>query len=90
LSQILFSADSESFASIERFSINDGLPDTTIFSIGRDKSEFIWLGTPSGLARYDNHEFRKYSNTPDSVYPMPLGQSRQIFIDSKGRHWVGY
>ncbi|NQY65697.1 MAG: hypothetical protein HRT38_18765, partial [Alteromonadaceae bacterium] len=76
-------------SSVKRFSLRDGLPDTTIYSIVQDKTGFIWLGTPSGLVRYDGYEFRRYSNDVNSTYPLVFYGAGNIFIDSKDRLWIG-
>ena len=76
-------------SSIKRFSLKDGLPETNIFSMAQDETGFIWLGTPSGLVRYDGYEFRRYSNDANSQYPLVFSDAGQIFIDSKGRYWIG-
>ena len=77
------------YSSIKRFSASDGLPDLTIYSMAKDKNGFLWLGTPSGLVRYDGYEFRRYSKDVNSLYPLAMSGAGQIFIDSKERYWVG-
>jgi two-component sensor histidine kinase len=39
--------------SFERYSINDGLPDNTIYSIAEDREQKLWLGTNKGLCWFD-------------------------------------
>ncbi|NQY65874.1 MAG: hypothetical protein HRT38_19740, partial [Alteromonadaceae bacterium] len=76
------------YSSIKRFSVKDGLPDNTIYSMAQDKTGFLWLGTPSGLVRYDGHEFRRYSNDVNSTYPLVFYGAGELFIDSHNRFWL--
>ncbi len=64
---------------------NDGLSNNTVYAINEDTLGFIWIGTRSGLNRFDGHGFRMYDNTSGlrNVF------INTIFRDSKGRIWVG-
>jgi signal transduction histidine kinase/ligand-binding sensor domain-containing protein/DNA-binding response OmpR family regulator len=48
------SPDSLHFA---RYSIEHGLPDSTINGIAQDREGFLWVATPVGLVRYDGRRF---------------------------------
>jgi signal transduction histidine kinase/ligand-binding sensor domain-containing protein len=41
----------------------DGLGDMEVHSLLQDRTGFIWIGTASGLYRYDGRHFRGYSQT---------------------------
>ena len=64
---------------------SDGLSNNTVYAINEDTLGFIWVGTRSGLNRFDGHSFRVYDNTSGlrNVF------INTIFRDSKGRIWVG-
>ncbi|MFZ4521290.1 MAG: hybrid sensor histidine kinase/response regulator transcription factor [Bacteroidales bacterium] len=64
---------------------NDGLSNNTVYAINEDTLGFIWIGTRSGLNRFDGHSFRVYDNTSGlrNVF------INTIFKDSRGRIWVG-
>ena len=49
------------YASVEKISVSQGLPDTTVYSLAKDDYGFLWLGTPTGLARHDGYQFRVFS-----------------------------
>ncbi len=77
------------YATVKRFSVKDGLPDTTTFSMAQDDSGFLWLGTPTGLIRYNGYEFELYSNGPQSTVPLNTLDAGLVFIDSKKQIWIG-
>lgn len=77
------------FTSIERLSIAEGLPTTSVYSIFTDKTGFIWLGTPKGLVRYDGSRFHTFSAESTSDFSIPTTDTSNAFIDSKGRFWLG-
>lgn len=42
------------------YTIDNGLPQSSVTSIGFDKKGYCWLGTEAGLVRFDGHSFRIY------------------------------
>ena len=48
----------------KHYSTNDGLPDNRIRKIIKDKEGFMWLGTWSGLSRYDGNHFVNFKSYP--------------------------
>ena len=77
------------YSNIERFSVSHGLPDSTIYSIQKDKTGFIWLGTPKGLTRFDGDKFNVYSSKSHQGITLQRDGASNIFIDSKQQFWVG-
>lgn len=74
---------------VNRFTIKDGLPDSTIYTLQKDSDGFLWLGTPNGLARFDGHRFENFTNNPDQVLAIESENAGNILIDSQQRIWVG-
>lgn len=48
------------------FSYLDGLPDKAVYAFAQDDLGFIWVGTASGLYRYDGHVFKKFKSNIDT------------------------
>ena len=46
---------------INHISVMDGLPHVDVSGIVQDKTGFIWIGTLSGLGRYDGYSVKKYN-----------------------------
>lgn len=82
-------ANAAFFSSVKKYSIEDGLPATTIYSIARDHRGYFWLGTPSGLVRFDGYEFNVYSPADEQNKTIAFANAGNIFIDSKHRIWIG-
>jgi ligand-binding sensor domain-containing protein len=70
----------------KHYDLQDGLPNPTIHAIFQDKDGFLWLGTESGLSRYDGNRFKTYT-VKDG---LPGNEVLGIFQDSKGRIWLQF
>ena len=46
----------------KQISLKEGLP-STVRCILTDEQGFVWIGTRSGLGRFDGHELKKYIQT---------------------------
>ncbi|PIF05713.1 MAG: hypothetical protein CSA36_05425 [Draconibacterium sp.] len=42
---------------IKTYTVNDGLPHNTIFSINQDNSGYLWIATDGGVSRFDGNQF---------------------------------
>ncbi|MBE7172676.1 MAG: hypothetical protein INR73_19005 [Williamsia sp.] len=63
-------------------STKDGLLSNNILSLWQDKRGFLWIGSESGLQRYDGYHFI----APD--VPAVRRHVDQILSDKKGRMWL--
>ena len=70
----------------KHYDLQDGLPNLTIHAIFQDRDGFLWLGTESGLARYDGNRFKTYT-VKDG---LPGNEVLGLFQDSKGRIWLQF
>lgn len=72
-----------------RIGTSSGLSQSTINTIVKDRSGFMWFGTNDGLNRYDGYHFKIYRNIPGDTSSLPYNLIRTLFTDSKGNLWVG-
>lgn len=72
---------------IDTWSIQDGLPQISAISLAQDHTGYIWIGTQSGLARFDGVRFA--THTPESEPALPGIWVRTLLVDRRGRMWVG-
>ena len=89
LALLAFNGHATYFSSVKRFSVDDGLPATTIFSLLKDPNGYFWLGTLRGLIRYDGYRFEIYSNNTHEGLAVATPDAGNIFMDSQHRIWVG-
>ncbi len=72
---------------VQRFGVDDGLPQSTVNTITHDATGYLWLGTLEGLARFDGSVFTTFDSltTPElaSKYVTALLPGRD------GRLWIG-
>lgn len=74
---------------MESLTVKDGLSQSMIFDITKDKDGFMWFATKNGLNRYDGYNFKVFTNNPyDSTSLPSFDYIRELFIDSKNRLWI--
>lgn len=69
------------------WSVEAGLPQVSVTAIAQDEQGYIWLGTQSGLARFDGHKFTVFNtaNTPQ----LQSNLITALYFDSEKRLWIG-
>src|SRR5580704_4226524 len=69
------------------WTVQQGLPTGTIYDIWQTRDGFLWLGTQTGLVRFDGVRFTDaetlYKELPENLW------IRSGFEDSSGALWVG-
>ena len=72
-----------------KIGVEEGLSQSTVYSILQDKDGFMWFGTANGLNRYDGYEFVVYTNNPKDSTSVSDNGITSIFEDKKGILWIG-
>ncbi|MFC2053289.1 two-component regulator propeller domain-containing protein, partial [Chloroflexota bacterium] len=67
----------------------DGLSNNAIWGIAQDRLGFMWIGTYSGLNRFDGSSFKVYRHDPDDPYSLSADSIRGLIVDQNGVLWVG-
>jgi diguanylate cyclase (GGDEF)-like protein len=72
---------------IERYSTENGLPQSSVLAMIQTRDGYLWLGTYEGLARFDGLTFTVFdkSNTPE----MESNGIKALAEDDDGRLWIG-
>lgn len=66
------------------------IPDNNITALAEDQQGFLWIGTPSGLIRYDGYRFRRFELHPNAAGQRARGVFvRALLIADDGRMWMG-
>lgn len=88
---MMLAAVMTAFASPYRFrpiESSNGLSNNKINSILRDSTGFVWIGTASGLNRYDGFEIKVYNHIADDSLSLPDNFVEDLQLDDLGRIWV--
>ncbi|MDR0430421.1 MAG: response regulator [Tannerellaceae bacterium] len=88
ISYSVIASDTDKYK-FNQINTDKGLSNSEIKCIYKDKTGFIWLGTPSGLNRYDGYEIvtinQDLSNEPFLSFNNDI---ERIQEDSEGRLWL--
>lgn len=63
----------------------NGLSNSRITGIIKEKNGFIWISTQNGLNRYDGHSFKVYQKSNSKISSNDISD---IILDSKNRIWL--
>jgi energy-coupling factor transport system substrate-specific component len=62
----------------------NGLPTSEANALAQTGEGFLWIGSYSGLIRYDGNTFERMSSSKTGISGVV-----ELFVDSKGRLWIG-
>jgi signal transduction histidine kinase/ligand-binding sensor domain-containing protein len=65
---------------------DEGLPDNSVYGLAQTKDGYIWVGTPSGLARFDGVHFESFSLT--NVVALPNRGIITMLTGRDGALWL--
>ncbi len=68
---------------------DNGLSQSTVLAITKDKAGFIWIATREGLNRYDGHRVTVYKHNSAISGSLPSNSVHSLLTDSRGTLWVG-
>lgn len=83
------SANANGYTFID-YSTSEGLVHKSVYCIYRDKDGFLWIGTSSGLSRFDGYQFRNYvhekakplSINGSSIHAIVEGTDTKIWLST--------
>lgn len=78
-----------STAVFQQLSTEQGLPNFYTTAAVQDKAGFIWIGTFSGLVRYDGHRFKNFTHEHGNPTSLSSNYIRTVFVTRAGIIWVG-
>ncbi|MFD2934691.1 sensor histidine kinase [Spirosoma flavum] len=68
---------------------NQGLSQSRISAILKDKKGFMWFGSEDGLNKYDGYTFTKYKQDITNKNSISNSNIKDILEDKAGNFWVG-
>lgn len=88
--QCLTAAAQPASYNFHRVTLKDGLSDGVVVNMTRDKYGYIWLGSQSGLNRYDGHRVVSFIHNPKDSFSVPRDFVHTMLCDEAGNLWFGY
>ena len=70
----------------DNYGVEEGLSSSKVYIIIQDSQDFIWLGTESGVSRFDGLIFENFT----SEQGLAENGVFSLFEDSKGNIWFGH
>ncbi len=65
------------------------LTNNNITCLAQDSLGFIWIGTQSGLNRFDGYNLRHYKFVVGNLNCLIDNEVDRLYLDSQGRLWIG-
>ena len=69
----------------KQLSISEGLSNNSVRSIFRDSRGFLWIGTESGLNKYDGYSFHQYYQSNSGLSDDAIFE---VFEGPQGNIWI--
>jgi len=66
-----------------KYTVDDGLPSSTIYHVFQDSKGYIWFATANGVSRYDGYKFENF----DLQSGLVDNEVFEIYEDYKHRIW---
>ena len=73
----------------EHLASREGLSHSAVSCIVQDHHGYIWIGTHSGLNKYDGYNFEVFLNDPKNDSSISGNRINSLFADSQGNLWIG-
>ena len=72
----------------DRITMDIGLSSSSVTSILKDRTGYVWVGTTEGLNRYDGYTFKVFLPVPDCPESIQSSSIDKLFEDSDGGIWI--
>ncbi|WMW80419.1 two-component regulator propeller domain-containing protein [Undibacterium cyanobacteriorum] len=75
----------------EKVGDEESLPINIVTSLAQDSFGFLWIGTQSGLVRFDGYRFEKFNHSTRQAFSLPDDYVKTLVPAKDGKLWVaGY
>jgi ligand-binding sensor domain-containing protein len=76
-------------ASFDHISVEEGLSQSVVRTIYKDRQGYMWFGTLDGLNKYDGYSFIHYKHNPFDSTSLSDNEVSAIMEDSQQNMWIG-
>ncbi len=70
----------------DQYTVKDGLAQSTVYTLAQDQKGFLWIGTRSGVSRFDGRTFTNYTSRDG----LAKNGVSAILVDSRNNVWFGH
>lgn len=85
---ISVTAPAQSKMIVEHYSLEQGLPNNTVYCSIKDKDGFVWFGTWHGLCSFDGAEFIPFMTRQNRTSDIPPRKVLNMVEDSRNNLWI--
>ncbi|MBO9681309.1 MAG: hypothetical protein J7502_01330 [Flavisolibacter sp.] len=64
----------------------DGLSQSTVQAIAKDRYGFMWFGTQDGLSRYDGYKFKVYRHVPKDTHSLRRSDIKVLYLHTRNEY----
>ncbi|MNX45084.1 Sensor histidine kinase TodS [compost metagenome] len=86
---VCWSAHAGEGYNFKQISLNEGLSQSTVRCVLTDQKGYIWIGTRSGLNRFDRYKLKSYFYSNSDPGSIPSNQINFLIEDKSGKLYVG-
>src|SRR2546426_11726124 len=72
--------------SITSWGLNEGVPDAAVYALAQDANGYLWLGTETGLYRFDGTRFLLWT----ALGARAAEPTQALHVARDGTLWVGF
>ena len=72
----------------DTYLIKEGMSQSSVMSIYQDKVGYVWVGTQSGVDRFDGYNFKQYAHDLKNDKTRSIGWVLDITEDKEGNIWT--
>ena len=73
--------------SLKQWTLDEGLPQNSVYDITQTKDGYLWIATMGGLVRFDGYQFVTYNTS--NTKSFKTNRIRSLAADSNNGLWVG-